>query len=53
LLGRAFSASFAPRECGASQRFADRLRELFSAHSHDGKVSLIYRTTVYQGRRRA
>jgi SAM-dependent methyltransferase len=50
LLGRAFSASFAPRECHAAQRFADRLRELFSAHSKDGKVRLVYRTAVYQAR---
>jgi len=51
-LGRAFSASFAPRECSASQRFADRLRDLFGHYAREGKVTLVYKTTVYQARRK-
>lgn len=51
LLGRAFSASFAPKECQASERFAERLRAMFREHSSDGFVRLRYRTTVYQAHR--
>ncbi|MCE9533202.1 MAG: methyltransferase domain-containing protein [Planctomycetes bacterium] len=51
LLGRAFSASFAPKECGASQRFADQLRALCRQHERDGRVRLRYRTILYQARR--
>lgn len=50
LLGRAFSASFAPKECGASARFADALRELFRTWSSGGTVAIRYQTTAYQAR---
>jgi SAM-dependent methyltransferase len=50
-LGRAFSASFAPKECGNSERFAAALRKLFADRARDGMVRLIYRTTAYQARR--
>ncbi len=52
LLGRAFSASYAPREPGAAEVFARQLREVFAAHRRDGKVVLRYVTTVYLARRR-
>lgn len=52
LLGRAFSASYAPREPEAAAAFARRLREVFAAHRRDGKVTLRYVTTVYLARRR-
>ncbi len=52
LLGRAFSASYAPREPGAAAAFARRLREVFAAHQLGGKVVLRYVTTVYLARRR-
>ena len=52
LLGRAFSASYAPREPEAAAAFTRRLREVFAAHQRDGKVTLRYVTTVYLARRR-
>ncbi len=52
LLGRAFSASYAPREPEAAAAFAQRLREVFVAHQREGKVVLRYVTTVYLARRR-
>jgi SAM-dependent methyltransferase len=52
LLGRAFSASYAPREPEAVAAFTRRLREVFAAHQRDGKVVLRYVTTVYVARRR-
>ena len=51
LLGRAFSASFAPRECQAADRFTRRLRQLFEEHAVDGQLRLLYRTILYQARR--
>ena len=51
LLGRAFSASYAPREPSLVQAFATRLREVFSHFEHAGKVVLRYETAVYLGRR--
>jgi SAM-dependent methyltransferase len=47
VLGRAFSASYAPREPEAAARFADRLRDAFARHQRDGRVVLRYRTTVH------
>jgi ubiquinone/menaquinone biosynthesis C-methylase UbiE len=52
LLGRAFSASYAPREPAAVAVFTERLREVFAAHQRDGKVTLRYVTSVYLARRR-
>jgi SAM-dependent methyltransferase len=51
LLGRAFSASYAPREPQAAAVFADRLRMVFAHYQRDGKVVLRYETSVYYGRR--
>lgn len=52
LLGRGFSASFAPKDCQASNRFADDLRALFREYAVDGQVCLRYRTTLYRAIRR-
>lgn len=52
LLGRGFSASFAPKDCQASNRFAERLRALFREYAADGRVRLRYRTTLYRAMRR-
>lgn len=52
LLGRAFSASFAPKDCQASARAAERLRELFHQFEKGGRVHLRYQTHVYQARRK-
>jgi ubiquinone/menaquinone biosynthesis C-methylase UbiE len=51
LVGRAFSASFAPKECEASERTARQLRELFRDFARDGWVQLLYQTHVFQARR--
>jgi SAM-dependent methyltransferase len=52
LLGRAFSASYAPREPAAAAAFAEALRAVFAAHQRDGRFVLRYQTSVYMGRRR-
>jgi SAM-dependent methyltransferase len=52
LLGRGFSASFAPKDCQASERFAERLRHLFRDHASAGWARLRYRTTLYRAQRR-
>jgi SAM-dependent methyltransferase len=52
LLGRSFSASFAPKDCQASARFAEQLRSLFRAYARDDFVRLRYRTALYRASRR-
>ena len=51
LLGRAFSASYAPREPQAAEVFATRLREVFARYQREGRVVLCYETTVYFGKK--
>jgi SAM-dependent methyltransferase len=51
VLGRAFSASYAPREPAAAAAFAAALRAMFAAHQHQGRVVLRYETSVYLARR--
>jgi SAM-dependent methyltransferase len=50
LLGRAFSASYAPREPVAVERFTAAMREVFARHARSGKVVLRYETSVYLAR---
>jgi SAM-dependent methyltransferase len=52
ILGRAFSASYAPREPAAADAFARALRAVFARFQRDGKMVLRYETTVYLARRR-
>ncbi len=52
LLGRTFSASWAPREPAAAEAFANALRKYFANWQNEGKVILRYETTVYLARRR-
>jgi hypothetical protein len=52
LLGRAFSASYAPREPAAVERFAADMREVFARFQQEGRVVLRYETSVYLGRRK-
>jgi SAM-dependent methyltransferase len=52
LLGRAFSASYAPRELAAVATFTAGLRAVFATHQRQGKVVLHYETSIYLGRRR-
>jgi SAM-dependent methyltransferase len=51
VLGRAFSASYAPREPDAAAAFADALRAVFASFQQGGSVRLRYVTSVYLGRR--
>jgi SAM-dependent methyltransferase len=52
VIGRARSASYAPRETQAVQVFCDALRQAFARHQCDGKVALHYETAVFVGQRR-
>lgn len=52
LLGRAFSASYAPKDAARRETYAAALRELFLANARDGQVALPYRTEVYLAQRR-
>jgi SAM-dependent methyltransferase len=52
LVGRAFSASYAPREPAAVERFTTALRDVFARFARSGKVVLRYETSVYLARRR-
>lgn len=50
LIGRALSASYAPREGTEGQRFIAALRALFAAHQKGGRVTIGYETSVFLGR---
>jgi SAM-dependent methyltransferase len=52
VLGRSFSASYAPREPAAAEVFAEKLRRFFADWQESGKIVLRYETTVYLARRR-
>ena len=52
LRGRAFSASYAPREPAAAAAFAAALDAVFDRYQQAGLVPLRYETTVYLARRR-
>lgn len=51
LLGRAFSASYAPREEPAASEMRTALRALFAEWQQEGQVTLRYETSVYVGRK--
>ncbi len=51
-MGRAFSASYAPKDPTEAERFADALRTVFAGHQQGGRVVIRYQATVYLGRRR-
>jgi SAM-dependent methyltransferase len=52
LLGRAFSASYAPREPALVERFMAALHEVFTRFQSRGRVVVRYETTVYLARRK-
>jgi SAM-dependent methyltransferase len=52
LLGRAFSATYAPREPKEAEAFAAGLREVFARFQAVGQVVIRYETSVYLGQRR-
>lgn len=47
VLGRAFSASFAPKSGDARRALEERLRAAFEQHRREGQVAMRYRTTVF------
>ena len=51
LLGRAFSASHAPREPDRAEQFAADLQAVYHRFQRDGQVVICYETAVYTGRR--
>jgi SAM-dependent methyltransferase len=52
VVGRALSASYAPREPAAVEAFTAALKEVFARYQRDGRSVLHYVTSVYIGRRR-
>ena len=52
LLGRAFSASYAPQEADRREAYETALRDLFRRHAAEGRVVLRYTTEVHLARRR-
>ena len=50
LLGRAFSASYAPKAAEPHRRLEEALRELHARHQHAGTVEMRYRTVLYLAR---
>src|SRR5205085_2424807 len=52
LLGRAFSASYAPREPARAEEFAKALRAIFARFAREGQIVMRYQTSVYVGQRR-
>ncbi len=51
VLGRAFSASYVPREPHAAAAFAEAMRAAVRRFARDGQVTLHYATSVYVGQR--
>jgi SAM-dependent methyltransferase len=51
LLGRAFSASYAPKKLPEIESFASALRDVFARFQQDGHVVIHYETSLYLGRR--
>jgi SAM-dependent methyltransferase len=52
LLGRTFSASWAPKEPERAEPFAEAVRAVFAQFQRDGRVVMRYETTVYLARRK-
>lgn len=50
LIGRAFSASYAPKDKDDAKQFTVKLRNLFKEFEQNGIVTLTYETSVYVGR---
>jgi SAM-dependent methyltransferase len=51
LLGRAFSASYAPKPLPGREAFASGLRDVFFRYQQNGEVVIRYETSLYLGRR--
>ena len=53
LIGRTFSASYAPRDPEEIALWTNALKALFSKYERDGMVALTYETSLYLAERRA
>lgn len=51
MIGRALSASYAPREPAAARRFQAELENVFTAFQKEGRVVLRYETSIYFARK--
>ncbi len=51
VLGRAFSASYAPQDPLEANQFAEALRRVFQQYQRDGCVVLKYETSIYVARK--
>lgn len=51
LIGRAFSASYAPKEPGMAAQFTEQLKKLFADSERNGHVILRYETSVYSAQK--
>jgi SAM-dependent methyltransferase len=51
LVNRALSASYAPREGEARERFTAELRQVAARHQQHGQIRLRYQSTVYLGQK--
>ncbi len=51
LIGRAFSISYAPRDPAGVAAWQSALRLVFERHQRQGRVTLLYRTSVYLAQR--
>lgn len=52
VLGRAFSATYAPRDPAQAEPFAAALRRVFAQFQHGGRVLLRYQASAYLGQRK-
>lgn len=50
LIGRAFSASYAPKDKDEAKQFTVKLKDLFKEFAQNGVVTLAYETSVYVGK---
>jgi SAM-dependent methyltransferase len=53
LMGRAFSASYAPREGAMAKLYAEEIHQLFRHFQQNGQIVMHYQTSVFLARRRA
>jgi len=53
LLGRAFSASYAPKEGESAQHYTEELRQVFQHFQKNGRVTMRYVTSLFLARRRS
>jgi len=52
MVGRAMSASYAPREPAEVEQFKNALRDVFARYQQAGRVKICYQTSVFSARRK-